>query len=220
MQRMTQRLARPSRHKPSSQRWLLRQLNDPYCQRATQEGWRSRAAFKLLELDERFDILKKNICVVDLGAAPGSWTEVALKAGVQHVVGVDMLPIEPLDRAEWILGDFTDQTTQDELVKKLPRSPGVVLCDIAPNTTGHAKTDFLRISAIVEAASAFAVEYLSLGGDFVAKLFQGGAERDITTLLQTYFTSVHYAKPKASRKESRELYLVAKAKKQDFRIVS
>jgi 23S rRNA (uridine2552-2'-O)-methyltransferase len=193
----------------ASQRWLSRQLNDPYVVAAKAQGWRSRAAFKLIELDERFHLIRPGIRVVDLGAAPGGWSQVAVKHGAASVVGVDLLPVDPIGGAVMLAGDFTDVEVQDRLVEMLGGKADLVLSDMAPNTTGHGATDHLRIVALAEAAVAFALEVLAEGGGFVAKVFQGGAERTVLEALKRHFSSVRHAKPPASRKESSELYVVA-----------
>ena len=193
----------------ASQRWLTRQLNDPYVVAAKAQGWRSRAAFKLIELDERFHLIRPGMRVVDLGAAPGGWSQVAVKHGAASVVGVDLLPVDPIGGAVMLVGDFSDVKVQDRLVEMLGGKADLVLSDMAPNTTGHGATDHLRIVALAEAAVAFALEVLAEGGGFVAKVFQGGAERTVLEALKRHFSSVRHAKPPASRKESSELYVVA-----------
>jgi 23S rRNA (uridine2552-2'-O)-methyltransferase len=193
----------------ASQRWLARQLNDPYVQAAKQQGWRSRAAFKLAELDDRFHLIRRGARVVDLGAAPGGWTQVAVRGGSARVVAVDLLPMDPVPGSEVLLGDFTEPAIQAQLIEMLGGKADLVLSDMAPNTTGHTATDHLRIMALAEAALEFAVEVLAEGGAFVAKVFQGGAERQMLDRLKRRFASVRHAKPPASRKESSELYVVA-----------
>lgn len=193
----------------SQQLWLQRQLNDPYVAAAKAQGYRSRAAFKLVELDEKFGLIKPGARVVDLGAAPGGWTQVAIRQGARHVVGVDLLPIDTIAGADLILGDFNDPTMPDQLRALLGGPADLVLSDMAPNTTGHAATDHLRIMALAELAVAFAVEVLAPGGAFVTKLFQGGSERGMLTTLKQRFAVVRHAKPPASRKDSSELYVVA-----------
>ncbi|MDE2335525.1 MAG: RlmE family RNA methyltransferase [Rhodospirillales bacterium] len=192
----------------SSARWLSRQLNDPYVAAAKQAGWRSRAAFKLLELDERFHLLRGGQRVLDLGAAPGGWSQVAQRAGA-HVVGLDLLPIEPLSGVVFVQGDMDDPAMPARLAALLGGPADLVLSDMAPNTTGHSATDHLRIVALAENAAAFATEVLAPGGAFVCKVFQGGAEATLLALLKRRFASVRHAKPPASRKESAELYVVA-----------
>lgn len=192
----------------ASQRWLARQLNDPYVAAAKQQGWRSRAAFKLLELDERFRLIKRGARVADLGAAPGGWTQVAVQRGAR-VVGVDLLAMDPVGGAVVLQGDFTDDAVQQRLLTELGGKADLVLSDMAPNTTGHVATDHLRIVALADAAAEFAIGVLAEGGGFVAKVFQGGAERELLERLKRQFASVRHAKPPASRKESSELYVVA-----------
>jgi 23S rRNA (uridine2552-2'-O)-methyltransferase len=187
-------------------------LNDPYVQAAGQQGWRSRAAFKLTELDERFGLIRRGARVVDLGAAPGGWTQVALRRGAAQVVGIDLLPIDPIPGATLIQGDFTAPGMAEQLAASLGGPADLVLSDMAPNTTGHAFTDHLRIMALAELALDFAMEVLGEGGSFVAKVLQGGSEREMLTRMKRCFAAVRHAKPPASRKESSELYVVATGK--------
>ena len=191
------------------QKWLQRQLNDPYVRAAQEQGWRARAAFKLLELDERFHLLKPGVRVVDLGAAPGGWTQVAVKKGAAKVVGIDLLAIEPITGASLIQGDFTDDSMEARLKHVLDGRADLVLSDMAPNTTGHTMTDHIRIMGLADLALHFAMEMLEPGGAFVAKVFQGGSEKQMLDQLKRHFTTVKHAKPPASRKESSELYVVA-----------
>lgn len=193
----------------SSQRWLQRQLNDPYVTAAKVQGWRSRAAFKLIELDEKYELIGKAARVVDLGAAPGGWSQVALARGASKVVGVDLLPIEPITGATLIQGDFLEEGMEARLIELLGGKADLVLSDMAPNTSGHVATDHIRIMALAETALAFACDILAPGGAFVAKLFQGGAEKDMLTTLKLRFKTVRHAKPPASRKDSKEMYVVA-----------
>ena len=193
----------------AQQKWLQRQLNDPYVRAAQEQGWRSRAAFKLLELDERFHLLRKGMRVVDLGAAPGGWTQVAVKAGVARVVGLDLLAVDPVPGSEMIQGDFTDETMEERLREMLGGPADLVLSDMAPNTTGHNATDHMRIMGLAEMALGFAADILVPGGGFVAKVFQGGSERQMLDRMKRQFAQVRHAKPPASRKESSELYVVA-----------
>jgi 23S rRNA (uridine2552-2'-O)-methyltransferase len=194
---------------PASARWLARQLNDPYVTAARQQGWRSRAAFKLLELDDRFHLVHKGARVLDLGAAPGGWTQVAVKRGASSVLAMDLLPIDPIRGATIIQGDFTDPDMPTRLAGAVGAGADLVLSDMAPNTIGHASTDHIRIVALAELALDFAVQVLTPGGAFVAKVFQGGSEKQVLDALKRNFTSVRHAKPPASRKESSELYVVA-----------
>ncbi len=194
---------------PSSQRWLARQLNDPYVQAAKAQGFRSRAAFKLLELDDKYRLIGKGARVVDLGAAPGGWAQVALLRGAAMVVGIDLLPVEPVAGARFIEGDFMAEGMELRLTEMLGGKADLVLSDMAPNTTGHVATDHIRIMALADLALAFATDVLVPGGAFVAKLFQGGAEREMLNQLKLRFRNVRHAKPPASRKDSKEMYVVA-----------
>ena len=193
----------------ASQRWLARQLNDPYVAAAKRQGFRSRAAFKLAELDERFRLIRRGSLVVDLGSAPGGWTQVAVQRGAARVVGVDLLAVDPVAGAAMLQGDFTEPAVQERLIAELGGKADLVLSDMAPNTTGHGATDHLRIVALAEASLAFALDVLADGGAFVAKVFQGGAEKTMLERLKRDFSAVRHAKPPASRKESSELYVVA-----------
>jgi 23S rRNA (uridine2552-2'-O)-methyltransferase len=193
----------------ASQRWLTRQLNDPYVAAAKQQGWRSRAAFKLIELDDRFHLIRRQGRVIDLGAAPGGWTQVALRRGAGQVVGIDLLQMDPIPGATLLQGDFTDPDMPEKLAALLGGPADLVLSDMAPNTTGHSATDHLRIMALAEQALDFALHSLAEGGNFVAKVFQGGSERQMLEAMKRRFARVTHAKPPASRKESSELYVVA-----------
>jgi len=193
----------------SSQRWLQRQLNDPYVTAAKAQGWRSRAAFKLIELDEKYHLIAKGARVLDLGAAPGGWSQVALARGAASVVGIDLLPIEPVTGAEFIQGDFLEEGMEQRLEDLLGGKANLVLSDMAPNTSGHVATDHIRIMALAETALAFACDILAPDGAFVCKLFQGGAEKNMLDTLKQRFRVVRHAKPPASRKDSKEMYVVA-----------
>ena len=193
----------------ASQKWLQRQLNDPYVRAAQQQGLRSRAAFKLMELDDKLHLLKRGSRVVDLGAAPGGWSQVAVQRGAARVVGVDLLAIAPVKGATMLQGDFMDDAVQQLLRDTLGGSATLVLSDMAPNTTGHNATDHVRIVALAELAFVFATKILEPGGAFVAKVFQGGSEKSILDPMKRHFAQVRHAKPAASRKESSELYVVA-----------
>ena len=203
------RLKQARRHKPSSQLWLTRQLNDPYVAAARAQGWRSRAAFKLLELDAKYRLVAKGARVVDLGAAPGGWSQAALAQGAGSVVGIDLLEIAPLAGARFITGDFTAEGMEARLAELLGGPADLVLSDMAPNTTGHGATDHLRIMALAKHAFGFATEILRPGGGVVIKLFQGGAETEMLNRVKKLFRTVRHAKPPASRSGSREVYLVA-----------
>jgi 23S rRNA (uridine2552-2'-O)-methyltransferase len=198
----------------SSTRWLQRQLNDPYVRRAKKEGYRSRAAFKLIELDDKYKWLKPGKTVLDLGAAPGGWTQVAvdrLRSEPEKplVIGVDILPMSPIGGSILLELDFMAEDAPQKIREHIPNGVDIVLSDMAPNTTGHAATDHLRIMAMLEAAYPFACEVLKKGGVFVAKVFQGGAERELLTQMKKDFEKVLHAKPKASRSDSSEMYVVA-----------
>ncbi|MGD2132404.1 MAG: RlmE family RNA methyltransferase [Maricaulaceae bacterium] len=206
---LTKRVKTARGRKLSSTLWLKRQLNDPYVERAKAAGYRSRAAFKLIGLDDKFRLLKKDARVVDLGTAPGGWIQVALERGASKVVGVDLLSMEPITGAELIEGDFTEPEIVERVRAAIDGRADLVLSDMAANTTGHRATDHLRVVALVEAAADFAEEVLAPGGAFVAKVFQGGAEGDLLARLKTSFEKVRHAKPPASRPESPETYLVA-----------
>lgn len=206
---MGQRLKTADKRSLSSQQWLERQLSDPYVQRAKAEGWRSRAAFKLIEIDDRFHVLRKGARVIDLGCAPGGWVQVALKRGAGAVAGVDLLPVDPIPGAELIQADFTEPGVGERLIGMLGGPPDLVLSDMAPNTTGHRDTDHLKIVGLVEMAAAFAIEHLKPGGAFMTKTFQGGAVGGVLGELKRSFAEVRHVKPKASRQESSEVYLVA-----------
>ena len=198
----------------SSTLWLQRQLNDPYVAQAKRDGYRSRAAYKLLEIDSRFHILKPGQRVVDLGAAPGGWAQVAGKAigaeqGRGKIVGIDLLPIDPLAGATFAVMDFLDPDAPERLKEMMGGGADVVLSDMAANTTGHKKTDHIRIVALAELAIDFACEVLTPGGSFLSKVFQGGTENDLLKRLKSDFTAVHHVKPNASRAGSAELYVLA-----------
>ena len=195
----------------SSRKWLLRQLNDPYVAAAKEDGYRSRAAYKMLQLDEQFELLKPGQRIVDLGAAPGGWSQVAVAVmgGKGKLIGIDLLPVHPMDHAEFIAMDFLAPEAPDKLKEMLQGEADLVLSDMAHSTTGHARTDHIRVMALAEAAAMFAMEVLAPGGAFVCKFFQGGAEKVLLDELKKHFAKVKHAKPAASRKESSETYLVA-----------
>ena len=194
---------------PSSQAWLERQLNDPFVAEAKAKGFRSRAAFKLMEIDDRFGVLRQGSRVVDLGCAPGGWVQVALARGASAVAGVDLLAVDPLPPARLIQMDFTDPACGQMLIDLLGGPPDLILSDMAPNTTGHKQTDHLRIVGLIEAAVDFTVEVLKPGGNFVTKAFQGGETAGVLKLLKTHFAEVRHVKPKSSRAGSSEAYLAA-----------
>lgn len=205
-----ERVKTARRRTASSTRWLQRQLNDPYVRRAQAEGYRSRAAYKLIELDEKFGFLKKARAVVDLGITPGGWSQVVRKANARaRVAGIDLLPCEPIEGVEILEMDFMDDTAPDALIAALGSAPDLVISDMAANTVGHPQTDHLRTIALAETAADFAVRNLQSGGAFVAKVFAGGADRELLTVLKQNFATVKHAKPPASRKGSPELYVIA-----------
>jgi 23S rRNA (uridine2552-2'-O)-methyltransferase len=200
--------------KLSSTRWLQRQLNDPYVAEAARLGYRSRSAFKLIQIDDRFHLLKPGKRIVDLGAAPGGWTQVAAervgaKAGRGMVVSLDILPMEPVAGAVVLRGDFLDPKAAEAVKRALNGPADVLLCDMAASATGHRETDHLRILGLAEAAHQLAKEVLQKGGAFVVKLLQGGTENDFIALLRADFAEVKRIKPPASRPESAEFYVVA-----------
>ena len=194
----------------SSNRWLERQLNDPYVRRAKAENYRSRAAYKLLELDERFGLLKGVKAVIDLGIAPGGWSQVvSRRAPGARIAGIDLLPTDPIEGVTILQMDFMDDAAPARLKEALGGPPDLILSDMAANTVGHARTDHLRTMGLVEAGLEFAVETLRPGGAFVAKVLAGGADSELVMQLKRHFTTVKHAKPPASRKESSEWYVVA-----------
>jgi 23S rRNA (uridine2552-2'-O)-methyltransferase len=197
----------------SSRRWLERQLNDPYVARAKREGQRSRAAYKLAEIDDKARFLKKGARVIDLGAAPGGWSQLAAKRvgspGEGRVVAIDVLPMTPIAGVEFMQLDFLDPAAPDQIKAMLGGLADVVLSDMAPNATGHAKTDHLKIMALVEAAAEFAREVLGPGGTFLAKVLQGGTEALLLEALKRDYAQVKHVKPPASRADSAELYVLA-----------
>jgi len=199
--------------KGSSANWLTRQLNDQYVMEAKRLGYRGRAAFKLIEIDEKLNFLRKGIKIVDLGAAPGGWCQVATEKGAS-VIAIDLLEMDEMPNVDFLQMDFMDHDAPDRLKAMLsndghPQHADVVMSDMAPNTTGHKKTDHLRIMAVVEAAYYFAKEVLKKDGLFIAKVFQGGAQNSILAEMKHDFKTIKHIKPAASRKESSETYLVA-----------
>lgn len=195
---------------PQSTRWLERQLNDPYVKRAKAEGYRSRAAYKLVELDEKFRFLRGAKAVVDLGIAPGGWTQVVRnQVPKAAVVGIDLLPVEPIEGATIFQMDFTDNAAPDILIEALGQKPDLVISDMAANTVGHKQTDHLRTMGLVELAVDFAVQNLTTGGAFVCKVFAGGTDGELLQILKNNFKTVKHAKPPASRKGSVEWYVIA-----------
>lgn len=208
-----QKLKTADKRSLSSQQWIKRQLADPYSERARAEGWRSRAAFKLSEIDDKLGLIRKGSRVIDLGAAPGGWTEVALKRGAAAVAGVDLLPIVPIPGAVLIEADFTAPGVDQQLIDALGGPPDLVLSDMAHNTIGHRKTDHMKIIALIEIAADFAIRTLKPGGAFVTKSFQGGDLGEVMGRLRAAFDEVKIVKPGASRKDSAEVFLVARGKR-------
>ncbi len=209
---LTVKLKSARRRKPSSAEWLTRQLNDPYVAAARRHGYRSRAAFKLIELDDRFRVLKRGGRILDLGCAPGGWTQVAVERAGAHayIVGVDLAETAAIAGAVLLRADLTEPKALSQIQHALGGPADTVLSDMAPATTGHAATDHLRIVVLAEAALAIAERVLTPGGVFVAKVFQGGAGGDLLSRLRHSFSEVRHAKPAASRAESTETYVVAR----------
>ncbi len=213
--RLKVRVRTANKHSASSTRWLQRQLNDPYVAKAQAAGYRARSAFKLIEMDERHKLFRPGDRVVDLGAAPGSWSQVAAErvgssADRPTVVAIDLLPMAALPGVVALQKDFLDDDAPDALLDALGGPPDVALSDMAAPTTGHRKTDHLRTTHLSEVAADFALNHLAEGGHFVTKVFRGGTERDLLDTLKRAFRSVHHVKPPSSRAESVELYLVAR----------
>jgi len=206
------RLKAEKRRTPSSRAWLERQIGDPYVALARREGFRSRAAYKLVEIDDKYRLLKPGARVVDLGAAPGGWSEIAARrvGASGRVVALDILDMKPIAAVEFFKVDFLDEAAPERLRQILGGKADVVLSDMAANTTGHRQTDHLRIMALAEAAAQFAREVLAPGGSFLCKVLQGGTEAALLAGLKRDFESVKHVKPPASRADSAELYLLAR----------
>ena len=205
-----ERLRTAKKRSTSSARWLTRQLNDPYVRKARIEGWRSRAAYKLIELDEKYALIKGAGRVVDLGIAPGGWSQVVRKLNPRAaVVGIDLLPTEPIEGVTILQMDFMADAAPALLLEALDGQPDLVVSDMAANTVGHKQTDHLRTMGLVETAAHFAIEHLAPGGAFVAKVLAGGTDTDLLALLKRHFATVKHAKPPASRKDSSEWYVIA-----------
>lgn len=209
------KIKRKSGLKESSRRWLERHMNDPYVQRSKADGYRSRAAYKLIEIDERYKILKPGMRVVDLGAAPGGWCQVAArKLGSTDekplIAAIDYLEMDPVPGCVILKKDFLDDDAPAALIEALGGAPDVVISDMAAPTTGHRRTDHIRTTHLGEVAADFAISVLKPGGHFLTKAFQGGSENELLTMLKQNFKSVHHVKPPASRDESVELFLLAK----------
>ena len=209
---MGQKIKTADKKSLSSQQWIKRQLADKWSEKARAEGWRSRAAFKLIEMDEKLRLIRPGSRVIDLGCAPGGWVQVALKQGASAVVGVDLLPVDPIPGAILIQADFTDPGVDQQLIDALGGAPDLVLSDMAHNTVGHRQTDHLKIIALIEAGAEFAIRTLKPGGSFVTKNFQGGDAGGVLEILRAEFQEVKFIKPAASRKGSSEVYLAALGK--------
>lgn len=194
----------------SSKRWIERQLQDPYVRQAKDEGFRARAAYKLLEINEKMDLLRPGMRVVDLGCAPGGWLQVAKAKQAKEIVGIDLLPVEPIAGVHIVEGDIANPDDVARMLTGLTGAPDLVMSDMAANTTGHKQTDHLRTVSLVEMAVEFALEHLAPGGAFCSKVFQGGATRDVLNSLKANFQSVKHIKPPASRAGSPEIFVVAK----------
>lgn len=194
----------------SSKKWIERQLQDPYVRQAKHEGYRARAAYKLLEIDEKIGLLRPGMRVVDLGCAPGGWLQVAKQIGAKEVAGIDLLPVEPIEGVHIVQGDINEPADVDELLKGLTGPADLVLSDMAANTTGHKSTDHLRTVALVEMAVQFALDNLAPNGAFCSKVFQGGATREVLETLKANFKTVKHIKPPASRAGSPEIFVIAK----------
>jgi len=208
------RLTKNKGRTASSSRWLTRQLNDPYVKKAKAEGYRSRAAFKLIELDDKFGLVKAARRVVDLGVAPGGWTQVVRQRSPQAaVVGIDLLPTDPIDGATLFEMDFMADAAPQVLLDALGGAPDLIVSDMAANTVGHKQTDHLRTMGLVETAADFAIQHMAKGGSFVAKVLAGGTDPRLLALLKQHFATVKHAKPPASRKDSSEWYVIAQGYK-------
>lgn len=196
--------------KNSSTRWLQRQLNDPYVQAAQRLGYKGRAAFKLMELDDKLNFINKSTVAVDLGAAPGGWCQILNERNAKKIVAIDLIEVTDIPNIDFIQMDFSDEDAPDILIRMLDgQKPNLILSDMAPNTVGHPKTDHLRTMALVEMAWDFALNTLENGGVFITKVFQGGTGADLMAAMKPHFKTIKHIKPKSSRKQSPETYLVA-----------
>lgn len=206
-----ERVKTARKRKHSSTLWLSRQLNDPLVRMAREEGYRSRAAYKLIEIDEKYRLLKHGMTVIDLGVAPGSWSQVAIKkiGGKGKVIGVDLLEVQPITGLDFIQGDFLDKKIQEKIIELSGGKSELIVSDMAANTTGHKQTDHIRTAILCEAAFEFAIKMLNPGGNFVTKTFRGGTEHELLNKIKQHFSKVKHFKPDASRKDSVEIYLVA-----------
>ena len=211
---LSQKLKKDKNRKSSSTRWIGRQLNDPYVLETQKRGYKSRAAFKLLQINEKYKFLAPGLSVIDLGCAPGGWLQIASQkvssiVGEEKVVGVDLLPTQEIPGSISIIGDISDKVVGKKLLKILGSNPNIIMSDMAANTTGHRQTDHIRTTYLLETALDFALENLKKNGVFLAKCFKGGTEKEALNLMQKNFSKVHHVKPDASRKESVEGYVIA-----------
>ena len=211
---VSQKIKKDKKRKSSSTRWIGRQLNDPYVLETQKRGYKSRAAFKLLQIDEKYKFLAPGLSVVDLGCAPGGWLQIASQkvssiVGKEKVVGVDLLPTEDIPGSISIIGDISDRIIGEKLIKIIGSKPNIIMSDMAANTTGHRQTDHIRTTYLLETALDFAIENLKKNGVFLAKCFKGGAEIEALSLMRKHFLKVNHIKPDASRKESVEGYVIA-----------
>ena len=211
---VSQKIKKDKKRKSSSTRWIGRQLNDPYVLETKKRGYKSRAAFKLLQIDEKYKFLAPGLSVVDLGCAPGGWLQIASQkvssiVGKEKVVGVDLLPTEDIPGSISIIGDISDRIIGEKLIQIIGTKPNIIMSDMAANTTGHRQTDHIRTTYLLETALDFAIENLKKNGVFLAKCFKGGAEIEALSLMRKHFLKVNHIKPDASRKESVEGYIIA-----------
>ena len=211
---VSQKIKKDKKRKSSSTRWIGRQLNDPYVLETQKRGYKSRAAFKLLQIDEKYKFLAPGLLVVDLGCAPGGWLQIASQkvssiVGKEKVVGVDLLPTEDIPGSISIIGDISDRIIGEKLIQIIGAKPNIIMSDMAANTTGHRQTDHIRTTYLLETALDFAIENLKKNGVFLAKCFKGGAEIEALSLMRKHFSKVNHIKPDASRKESVEGYVIA-----------
>ena len=211
---LSQKIKKDKKRKSSSTRWIGRQLNDPYVLETQKRGYKSRAAFKLLQIDEKYKFLAPGLSVVDLGCAPGGWLQIASQkvsstVGKEKVVGVDLLPTEDIPGSISIIGDISDRIIGEKLIQIIGTKPNIIMSDMAANTTGHRQTDHIRTTYLLETALDFAIENLKKNGVFLAKCFKGGAEIEALSLMRKHFSKVNHIKPNASRKESVEGYVIA-----------
>jgi 23S rRNA (uridine2552-2'-O)-methyltransferase len=211
---LTQKIKKDKKRKSSSTRWIGRQLNDPYVLETQKRGYKSRAAFKLLQIDEKYKFLAPGLSVIDLGCAPGGWLQIASQkvssmVGKEKVVGVDLLPTEQIPGSVSVIGDISERAVGENLLKILGSKPNIIMSDMAANTTGHRQTDHIRTTYLLETALDFALENLQKNGVFLAKCFKGGTEIEALSLMRKHFDKVNHIKPDASRKESVEGYVIA-----------